>query len=162
MNTHLCLVRFLHFENGGFHHSSPGLIISIGNTLHTHFPDRILITSLYFLQYLQECWEKAMAPHSVLLPGKSHGWRSLLDCSPWGREESDTTEGLAFHFSLSCIGEGNGNPLQCSCLMNPRDRGAWGAAVSGVAQSRTRLKRRSSSRAAAYYVVQGPLLNTLQ
>ena len=145
MNTHLCLVRFLHFGNGGFHHSSPGLIISINNILHTHFPDRILITSLYFLQYLQECWEKAMAPHSVLLPGKSHGWRSLLDCSPWGREESDTTEGLAFHFSLSCIGERNGNPLQCSCLENPRDGGAWWDAIYGVAQSRTRLKWRSSS-----------------
>ena len=50
------------------------------------------------------------------------------------------TERLHFHFSLSCIGEGNGNPLQCSCLENPRDGGAWGAAVSGVAQSRTRLR----------------------
>ena len=66
-------------------------------------------------------------------------WRSLVGCSPWGREESDTTE-RHFHFSLSCIGEGNGNPLQCSCLENPRDRGAWWAAVYGVAQSRTRLK----------------------
>ena len=71
-----------------------------------------------------------------------------MGCSPWGREESDTTERLHFHFSLSCIGEGNGNPLQCSCLENPRDRGAWWATVSGVTQSRTRLKRlsRSSSR----------------
>ena len=65
--------------------------------------------------------------------------------SPWGREESDTTERLSFHFSLSCIGEGNGNPLQCSCLENPRDGGAWWAAVYGVAQSRTRLKRLSNS-----------------
>ena len=55
------------------------------------------------------------------------------------------TEQLPFHFSLSCFGEGNGNPLQCSCLENPRDRGAWWAAVFGVAQSRTRLKRLSSS-----------------
>ena len=55
------------------------------------------------------------------------------------------TERLDFHFSLSCIGEGNGNPLQCSCLENPRDGGAWWAAVSGVAQSLTRLKRLSSS-----------------
>ena len=84
-------------------------------------------------------------PTPVLLPGKSHGWRSLLGCSPWGREESDTTERLDFHFSLSRIGEGNGNPLQCSCLENPRDGGAWLAAVYGVAQSRTRLKRLSSS-----------------
>ena len=81
----------------------------------------------------------------VLLPGKSHGRRSLVGCRPWGREESDTTERLHFHFSLSHIGEGNGNPLQCSCLENPRDMGAWWAAVYGVAQSQTRLKRLSSS-----------------
>ena len=87
-----------------------------------------------------------MAAHSsILLPGKSHGRRSLVGCSPWGHWESDTTEQLHFHFSLSCIGEGNGNPLQCSCLENPRDRGAWWAAIYGVAQSRTRLKRLSSS-----------------
>ena len=84
-------------------------------------------------------------PIPVLLPGKSHGRRSLVGCSPWGRQESDTTERLPFHFSLSCIGEGNGNPLQCSCLENPRDGGAWWAAVSEVAQSQTRLKRLSSS-----------------
>ena len=75
-------------------------------------------------------------PTPVLLPGKSHGRRSLGGCSPWGREELDRTEWLHFHFSLLCIGEGNGNPLQCSCLENPRD---------GVAQSRTRLKWLSSS-----------------
>ena len=76
-------------------------------------------------------------PTPVLLPGKSHGWRSLVGCSPWGRKESDTTERLNFHFSLSCIGEGNGNPLQCSCLENPRDGGACWAAICGVAQSWT-------------------------
>ena len=84
-------------------------------------------------------------PTPLLLPGKSHGQRSLVGCSPWGLEESDTTERLHFHFSLSCIGEGNGNPLQCSCLENPRDGGAWWAAFYGVAQSRTRLKWLSSS-----------------
>ena len=84
-------------------------------------------------------------PTPVLLPGKSHGWRSLVGCSAWSCEESDTTERLHFHFSLSCIGEGNGNPLQCSCLENPRDGGAWWAVVSGVTQSRTRLKWLSSS-----------------
>ena len=84
-------------------------------------------------------------PTPVLLPGKSHGQRSLVGCSSWGRKQSDTTEQLHFHFSLSCIGEGNGNPLQCSCLENPRDGGAWWAAVYGVARSRTRLKRLSSS-----------------
>ena len=84
-------------------------------------------------------------PTPVLLPGKSHGWRSLQGWSPWGRWGSDTTERLHFHFSLSCIGEGNDNPLQCSCLENPRDGGAWWAAVYGVAQSRTWLKWLSSS-----------------
>ena len=84
-------------------------------------------------------------PTPVLLPGKSHGGRSLVGCSPWGREESDTTEWLHFHFSLSCTGEGNVNPLQCSCLENPRDRGAWWAAIYGAAQSQTRLTWRSSS-----------------
>ena len=85
-------------------------------------------------------WRRQWHPTPVLLPGKFHGRRSLVGCSPWGRQESDTTERLHFHFSLSCIGEGNGNPLQCSCLENPRERGAWWAAVYGVAQSRTRLK----------------------
>ena len=84
-------------------------------------------------------------PTPVLLPGKSHGWRSLVGYSPWDREELDMTEQLHFHFSLSCTGEGNGNPLQCSCLENPRDGGAWWAAVYEVTQSRTRLKRLSSS-----------------
>ena len=76
-------------------------------------------------------------PTPVLLPGKSHGQRSLVGCSPWGRYESDATERLHFHFSLSCIGEGNGNPLQCFCLENPRDGRAWWAAVYGVTQSWT-------------------------
>ena len=84
-------------------------------------------------------------PTPVLLPGNSHGQRSLVGCSPWGQKESDTTERLHFHFSFSCIGEGNGNPLQCSCLENPRDGGAWWAALYGVALSRTRLKQLSSS-----------------
>ena len=76
-------------------------------------------------------------PTPVLLSGKSHGPRGLAGCSPCGRSESDTTERLHFHFSLSCIGEGNGNPLQCSCLETPRDGGAWWAAVYGVTQSWT-------------------------
>ena len=78
-----------------------------------------------------------------------------MGCSPWGREESDTTERLHFDFSLSCIGEGNGNPLQCSCLENPRDGRAWLAAVSGVVQSRTRLKQLSSSSSRAYTSLDG-------
>ena len=74
-------------------------------------------------------------PTPLLLAGKSHGQRSLVGCSPWGRKKSDMTERLHFHFSLSCIGEGNGNPLQCSCLENPRDGGAWWAAIYRVSQS---------------------------
>ena len=84
-------------------------------------------------------------PTPVLLPGKSHGRRSLVGCGPWGRQELDTTERLPFHSSLLCIGEGNGNPLHCTCRENPRDGGAWWAAVYGVAQSWTRLERLSSS-----------------
>ena len=97
-------------------------------------------------------------PTPVLLPGNSHGWRSLVTCSPWGRWELDTTEQLHFHFSLSCIGEGNGNPLQCCCLENPRDRGAWWSAVYGVAQSWTWLKRLSSSSSSS----SSNLLNSFQ
>ena len=87
----------------------------------------------------------AMAPHSGIL-----AWKLPLTEEPGGLQsmgsgKSDTTERLHFHFLLSCIGEGNGNPLQCSCLENPMDRGAWWAAVHGVAKSRTRLKRLSSS-----------------
>ena len=74
-------------------------------------------------------------PTPVLLPGKSHGWRSLVGCSPRGRKESDTTERLHFDFSLWCIGEGNGNPLQCSCLGNAMDRGAWRAMVHRVTKN---------------------------
>ena len=81
------------------------------------------------------------------------GGRALGGCSPWGREESNTTELRHFHFSLSCIGEGNGIPLQCSCLENPRDRGAWWAAVYGVTKSRTRLKQLSSSSSSILFIV---------
>ena len=77
--------------------------------------ERLWLTFPFYSQFIQ--WH----PTPVLLPGKSHGRRSLVGCSPWGDEESDMTERLHFHFSLSCIGEGNGNPLQCSCLENPRD-----------------------------------------
>ena len=95
--------------------------------------------------HLSKTRRRQRHPTPVLLPGKSHGWRSLEGCSPWGRWESGTTEWLHFDFSLSCIGEGNSNPLQCSCLENPRDGSAWWVAVYGVAQSQTRLKRLSSS-----------------
>ena len=72
-----------------------------------------------------------MAPHPVLLPGESQRRGSLVGCRLWGRTESDMTDRLHFHFSLSCTGEGNGNPLQCSCLENPRDGGAWWLALKG-------------------------------
>ena len=81
-----------------------------------------------------------MAPHSSTLAWKIPWTEAPGGLQSRGRKESDTTERLHFHFSLSCIGEGNGNPLQCSCLENPRDGGAWWAAIYGVAQSRTQLK----------------------
>ena len=86
-----------------------------------------------------------MAPHSSTLAWEIPWTEEPGRLQSMGSLESDTTERLHFHFSLSCIGEGNGKPLQCSCLENPRDGGAWWAAVYGVAQSRTRLKRLSSS-----------------
>ena len=86
-------------------------------------------------------WRRQWHPTPVLLPGKSHGWDSMA--AVHGVTNSWTR--LHFHFSVSCIGEGNGNPLQCSCLENPKDGGAWWAAVYGVTQSQTWLKRLSSS-----------------
>ena len=122
----------LHVESLNFHQSALGGL-SFSSTVHRR---------------------RQSHPTPVLLPGKSHGRRSLVGCSPWGRWGSDTTEHLHFHFSLLCIGEGNGNPLQCSCLENPRDGGAWwAAAVYGVAQSRTRLKRLSSSSSSTVHMV---------
>ena len=90
-------------------------------------------------------WRRKWQPTPVFLPGKSQGRGSLVGCSLWGCEELDTTERLHFHFSLSRIGEGNGNRLQCSCLENLRDGGAWWATIYGVSQSRTQLKGLSSS-----------------
>ena len=77
------------------------------------------------LSPLTQARRRKWQPTPVLLPGKYHGWGSLVGYSPWGSEESDTTERLHFHFSLSCTGEGNGNRLQCSRLENPRDGAAW-------------------------------------
>ena len=108
-----------------------------------NFPPEINVTYTYILQKRQ--WQ--LTP--VLLPGKSHGQRSLVGCSPWGCEELDTTERLHFHFSLSCTGEGNCNALQCACLQNPRDGRVWWAAIYGVAQSWTGL---SGGLAAAAYI----------
>ena len=114
---------------------------------------------LWTTRMFLDAWvtSNTFSPSSVREREKIHMYNlALMSCqldvlwhfecsSPWGREESDTTERLPFHFSLSCMGEGNGNPLYCYCLENPRDGGAWWAAVYEVAQSRTRLKRLSSS-----------------
>ena len=107
-------------------------MVSLSNF--SHFSKLVVVSCCDFNLHWQ--WH----PTPVLLPGKSHGWRSLEGCSPWGHWGSDMTERLHFHFSLSCIGEGNGNPLQCSCLESPRDGGAGWATIYGVAQSWTRLK----------------------
>ena len=107
------------------------------------YPETI-ITLLIGYTLIQN-WRRKWQPTPVLLPGKSHGRRNLVGCSPWDHWESDTTEWLQFHFSLSCIDEGNGNPLQYSCLENPRDRGAWWAAVYEVTQGQTWLKQLSIS-----------------
>ena len=99
------------------------------------------VTSLSLFTFMP--WRMKWQPTPVFLPGESQRWGSLVGCCLWGSTESDTTEQLHFHFSLSCTGEGNGNPLQCSCLENPRDGGTWWAAIYGVAQSQTQLKRLS-------------------
>ena len=98
--------------------------------------------------------EKAMAAHSSTLAWKIPWTEEAGGLQPWGLEESDMTEQLHFHFSLWCIGEGNGNPLQCSCLENPRVGGAWWAAVHGV----TWLRRPSSSSSKLWFCV----INTSQ
>ena len=128
---------FLNFQTM-WNHTLICMVIIFGNHSYPHllFCLNIGHLAIYCMSY----WRRQWHPTPVLLPGKSHRRRSLVGCSPWSRQESDTTEWLHFHFSLSCIGEGNGNPLQCSCLENPRDGRAWWAAVYGVAQSRTRLK----------------------
>ena len=128
-------------------------IYAVNISITSEFPLTIFIILIFFLMNTivqlkfakRLCQRRQWHPTSVLLPEKSHGRRSLLVCSPWVAKELDTTERLHFQFSLSCIGEGNGNPLQCSWLENPRDGGVWWAAVYGVAQRWTRLKWLSSS-----------------
>ena len=112
---------------------------------------RFFATSATWEAHLQYITRYDSLPTPVLLPGKSHRQRSMVGCSPWGRYKSDMTERLHFRSSLSYNGEGNCNPLQNSCLENPRDGGAWWAAVCGVSQSRTRLKRLGSSSSMVHY-----------
>ena len=111
-----------------------------------------ILLTLGFPKYSSE---KAMAPHSSTFAWKIPWMEEPGRLQSMGSLESDTTERLPFHFSLSCIGEGNGNPLQCSCLENPRNGGPWWAAVYGVAQSRTRLKQLSSSSSSKYSYSEG-------
>ena len=132
-----CLVP--DFRGNAFHFSPLMIIFAMG----------LSYMAFIMLKYVPS-WRRRWHPTPVFLPGKSHGQRSLVGCGPCGWEESDTTEWLPFHFSLSCIGEGNDNPLQCSCLENPRDGGACWAAIYGVTQSRTRLKWLSSSSSVPY------------
>ena len=113
----------------------PGRLQSMGSLRVAHD----WATSLSLFSFLH--WRRKWQPSPVFLPGESQGWGRLVGCHLWGCTELDTTERLHFHFSLSCIGEGNGNPLQCSCLESSRDGGAWWAAIYGVAQSQTGLKR---------------------
>ena len=136
--TFLCVSQF-HYLQWNYNFYLKRLMWWLKHVTYAVIHSPVLWRALSFV------WRRQWHPTPVLLPGKSHGWRSLVGCSPRGLEESDMTERLQFHFSLSCIGEGNGNPLQCSCLENPRDGGAWWAAIYGAAQSQTRLKRLSSN-----------------
>ena len=98
---------------------------------------------LYMIKSSKSFWRRKWQPTPVFLPRESHGQRSLVGCCPYiGAHSRTWLKSLSMH---AWIGEGNGNPLQCSCLENPRDRGAWWAAIHGVTQSRTWLKRLSSS-----------------
>ena len=113
----------------------PGGLQTMGSLRVGH--DRVTSLSLFTFMH----WRRKWQPTPVFLPGESQGRGSVVGCSPWGRQESDMTERLHFHFhfSPSCIGEGNGTPLRRSCLENPMDGGAWKAAVHGVAKIQTRL-----------------------
>ena len=136
-------------EGKGYPFQYPGLENSTDCIVHGVAKRQTRLSNFHFQGYLDhgssDIQRRQWHPTPVLLPGKPHGWRSLVGCSPWGHKESDVTEWLHFRFSLSCTGEGNGNLLQCSCLENPGDGRAWWAAVYGVAQSHTRLKWLSSS-----------------
>ena len=99
-----------------------------------------------YIYYIHNIWRRQWHPTPAPLPGKSHGHRSLVGLSPWGRWGSDTTEQLHFHFSLSCIGEGKWQPTAVFLPGESQGWEAWWAAVYRVRQSRTRLKWLSSNR----------------
>ena len=140
-------------EHSFFSTPSPGFILGgLFDDGHSD-PCEVIAHCSFDLHFSNnEQWRRKWQPTPVFLPGESRGWRSLVGCSPWGCWESDTTEQLHFHFSLSCIGERNGSLLQCSCLGNPRDGGAWWAAVYGIAQNWTRLRDREAWCAAIHGV----------
>ena len=147
----MCLMEKFDWINSKMEHNDKKIFIEkwIQNSLH-----EICSPVLIYYNTCHNCyWRRQWQPSPVLLTGKSHGWRSLVGCIPRGCEESEMTEQLHFHFSLSCIGSGNGNPLQRSCLENPRDGGAWWAAIYGVAQSRTQLKWLSSSSSSIMVII---------
>ena len=101
-------------------------------------PHPLATTSLFTIILIFIVTRKgSVAPTPVLLPEKSHRRRSLVGCSPWGRKEPDTTGRLHFPFSLPCIGEGSGHPLQCCCLENPRDGEPVGCRLWGRTESDT-------------------------
>ena len=108
-----------------------------------HFADNTILLHRWWEYIIQDfqippsCRRRQWHPIPALLPGKSHGRRSLVGCSPWGLEESDTAERLHFHFSLSCVGEGNGNPLQCSCLKTQGRGSLVGCCLWGCTESDT-------------------------
>ena len=123
------------------YHSFSGVVLLIECFTWFNFPSFLSISTILYLKLF--VWVSPNLQYTFKTNSSPLSYNSVL--LPWDPTESDMTERLYFHFSLSCVGEGNGNPLQCSCLENPRDGEAWWAAVYGVAQSRTRLKRLSSS-----------------
>ena len=136
------LPKVTKYINYGAIYMNPGSL-NPNSCLWTAKPSSVPTTFTYLVT-IRKCLEKAMAPHSSTLVWKIPWMEETGRLQSMGSLESDTTERLHFQFSLSCIGEGNGNPLQCSCLENPRDGKPGGLQSMGL-QSRTRLKRRSSS-----------------
>jgi len=149
-NTMCKVSKVLVLHLSGIEHLACGRIRGIGKLPHPlAWFQCISVPSTWWFKYIifylvGHETEKAMAPHSSTFAWKIPWTEEPGGSSPWCLEESNTTERLPFHFSLSCIGEGNGNPLWCSCLENPRDGGTWWASIYRVAQSRTRLKWLSS------------------
>ena len=116
------------------HPQQIGIIFPLGHQMATVVQDLLCSSTKPHLKSrgVGRRWRRQWHPTPVLLPGKSHGWRSLMGCSPWGSDESDMTERLLSLFTfLHWRSARNGNPLQCSCLENPRDCGAWWATSMG-------------------------------